>query len=74
MKLSEQYINKIKILAGIPLNESKKEVKWEYQLRDVGGPVFYKRKEGGDWQFISAEEFAEGCSGGGKLIKWNGKS
>lgn len=75
MKLSEQYINKMKVLAGIPLSESKKESKWEFQLRDVGGPVFYKRKEGeSDWQFISAEEFAEGCSNGGKLIKWNGKS
>lgn len=51
MKLSEQYINKMKVvLAGIPLSESKKESDWEFQLRDVGGIVFYKRKEGeSDW-------------------------
>jgi len=70
MSLSE--LNRMRILAGIPLNESK-EVKWEFQLRDIGGPVFYKRKKGGDWQFISAQEFAENCQSG-KLIKWNEES
>jgi len=72
--LSESYKNKIKTLAGIPLNESKeKGVEWEYQLRDIGGPVFYKRKKGEDaWMFISAEEFAKGCSKG-KLIPWEEK-
>ena len=70
--LSESYRNKMKVLAGIPLNESKK-VEWEFQLRDIGGPVFYKRKKGDDtWQFISAEEFAENCHDG-KLIKWEEK-
>lgn len=70
MSLSE--LNRMKILAGIQINESK-EVNWEFQLRDIGGPVFYKRKKGGDWQFISAQEFAENCKNG-KLIKWNEES
>ena len=73
MILSEEYRRKMQKLAGIPINESK-EVEWEFQLRDIGGPVFYKRKKGeDDWQFISAEEFAENCHKG-KLIKWSEKS
>lgn len=69
MMLSESYRNKIKTLAGIQITESK-DVEWEFQLRDVGGPVFYKRKKGDkDWKFISAEEFAENCQKG-KLVKW----
>lgn len=72
MILSEEYKNKIKVLAGIPLSESK-SVEWEFQLRDIGGPVFYKRKkEDKDWQFISAEEFAENCHSG-RLVKWEEK-
>lgn len=55
------------------LNESK-EVQWELQLRDIDGPVFYKRQKGEDaWKFISAQEFAENCKDG-KLIKWEDKS
>lgn len=43
----------------------------QYQIRDIGGPVFYCRKSAKDkWQFISAEEFAEGLSAGGKLIDY----
>ena len=68
--LSESYRNKIQKLAGIPISESKK-VEYEYQVRDIDGPIFYKRKKGDDnWNFISAEEFAEGCSKGGKIVKW----
>jgi hypothetical protein len=73
MILSEEYKYKMQKLAGIPINESK-GVEWEFQLRDIGGPVFYKRKKGKDeWQFISAEDFAENCHKG-KLIKWSEKS
>lgn len=70
--LSESYRNRIKTLSGIPLNESKKDnVSWEYQLRDIGGPTFYKRKKGEDnWVFTSAEDFALGLAEGGKLINW----
>lgn len=68
--LSEDYRNKIKVLAGIPITESK-EIEWEFQLRDIGGPVFYKRKKGDkEWVFISAQEFAENCHNG-KLVKWD---
>ncbi len=36
------------------LNESK----FEYQVRDIGGDVYYKRKIGGDiWGFIDKDEF-----------------
>jgi hypothetical protein len=70
--LSESYKNKLKTLSGIPLCESKKDdVSWEYQLRDIGGSTFYKRKKGEDnWVFTSAEDFALGLADGGKLIKW----
>jgi hypothetical protein len=76
MILSESYKNKLKTLSGISLNESKEEkVSWEYQLRDIGGPNFYKRKKGDDnWMFTSAEDFAEGIANGGKLVKWKEKS
>ena len=74
--LSESYRNRIKTLSGIPICESKNaNVSWEYQLRDIDGPIFYKRKKGDrDWVFTSAEEFAEGIADGGKLINWSEKS
>lgn len=73
--LSESYRNKIKALSGIPILESKSYVSWEYQLRDIGGPTFYKRKKGDDtWMFTSAEDFAEGLVNGGKLLKWKEES
>lgn len=70
--LSESYRHRIKTLAGIPINESK-EVKWEYQVRDIDGPIFYKRKKGEKiWSFISAEEFAENCEKR-DVVKWEEK-
>lgn len=52
------------------LQESKDKNR-EYQLRDIGGPVFYSRDVGDDsWTFTGAIEFAEGLVNGGKLIKW----
>ena len=70
--LSEGYKSKIQKLAGITITESK-DVKWEYQVRDIGGPVFYKRKKGEKtWSFISAEDFAEGCKEG-DIVKWEEK-
>jgi hypothetical protein len=70
--LSESYINKLKTLSGIPIKESNSvKVNWEFQLRDFGGPSFYKRKKGDKyWVFTSAEDFSIGLSDGGKLIKW----
>jgi len=55
------------------LTESKSE-SWEYQLRDVGGPVFYRRKSPDDtWQFTDAVTFAEGLASGAKLIEYKDK-
>jgi len=52
------------------LMESESE-SWEYQLRDVGGPVFYRRKSPDDtWQFTDAVTFAEGLASGAKLIEY----
>lgn len=68
--ISESYKNKIKKLSGILINETKNSNdNFEYMLRDIGGPVFYKRKVGeNEWIFISAEDFAIGLNNGGKLI------
>lgn len=72
--LSESYKNRLKTLSGI-LNEDEEKLKenkieWEYQIRNIDGPVFYKRKKGDEnWIFTTAEVFAQGISEGGKLIK-----
>lgn len=59
-------------LAGIVI-EAKKNTEYEFQVRDIGGSVFYKRKKGESiWDFISAEDFAKNCQDG-KLVKWNKK-
>ncbi len=51
------------------LTESKQEA-WQYQLRDIGGPVFYRRQsDADDWQFTDAETFAQGLAGGAELVK-----
>jgi len=72
MFLSESYKSRMQALAGI-ISESKKHIEYEFQLRDIGGPVFYMREKGNNfWRFISAEEFAENCHKG-KLIKWSKK-
>ena len=72
MFLSESYKSRIQSLAGI-IVEAKKNVEYEFKIRDIGGPVFYKRKKGESiWNFISAEDFAEN-SQDGKLVKWNKK-
>lgn len=76
MNLSESYKNRMLQLSGL-VSESKQEKieqKYEYQLRDIGGPVFYRRQKSSDkWKFVSAKEFAEGLANGGKLIKWEEK-
>ena len=42
---------------------------WQYQLCDIGGPVFYRRQgEDAEWQFTDAETFAEALAAGAKLI------
>jgi len=70
MFLSESYKKRIKNLAGI-ISESEHEL--EFQVRDIGGSVFYMRKKGDKfWRFISSEEFAQNCHKG-KLLKWKQK-
>ena len=72
MFLSESYKYRMQALAGIVV-EAKKNTEYEFQVRDIGGSVFYKRKKGESiWNFISAEDFAENCQNG-KLVKWNKK-
>jgi hypothetical protein len=47
-----------KIIKKILLEEVKTE--WELQVRDINGPVFYKRKKGDKkWVFISDKEFID---------------
>lgn len=71
MELSESYKNRLRILSGLKESKENSVPYFEYQMRDIGGPVFYKRKKGSkEWSFISAEEFAkEACNG--KMVDWD---
>jgi hypothetical protein len=72
MFLSESYKSRMQSLAGI-ISEAKKDTEYEFQIRDIGGSVFYKRKKGERiWGFTSPEDFAENCQKG-KLVKWEKK-
>jgi len=52
---------------------TEKSDKYEYQIRYINGPNFYKRKTNEDtWIFISGEEFAKEAPNN-KLIKWDEK-
>ncbi len=43
---------------------------YEYQIRWIGGPVYYKRKKGTSiWQFCTDQEFAENVNCN-NLVKW----
>lgn len=54
------------------LNESK-ETEYEYQIRYIDGPIFYRREKGEDtWSFVGDEEFAENAHNS-KIIKWDNK-
>ncbi len=56
-------------LADILTEARSPEPKWQYQLRDIGGSVFYRRQgDADDWQFTDAETFAEALANGAKLI------
>ena len=57
MHLSESYKERLKYLSGL-INESKKNNDYEYQVRDIGGNVFYRREKGSkEWCFIDEIEF-----------------
>lgn len=72
MKLSESYTNRIKFLSGIML-ENDNLNNYEYQVRNIGGDVFYKRKKGDNkWQFIDEVEFYKNSTKK-NLITWEDK-
>jgi len=54
------------LIRHILLEDSKKI---EYQIRDIGGPVYYKRMKGDDWSFIDEAEFYKN-SNRNNLVKW----
>lgn len=55
-----------KIIRDILIEESQKV---EYQVRDIGGPVYYKRYKGGKWSFISETDFYKN-SNRNNTVKW----
>ena len=69
MNLSESYKKRLKDLSGI-LEESKNKNKYEYQIRNIGGDVYYKRKEGSKvWEFIDELDFVKN-SKKSNIVKW----
>jgi hypothetical protein len=46
--------------------------KVEYQIRDIGGPVYYKRHKGEKWSFIEEADFYKN-SNKNNLVKWEEK-
>jgi len=43
--------------------------KWEYQVRDIGGPVYYKRQKGEKWSFTDEVDFYKN-SNRNNTVKW----
>lgn len=69
MNLTESYINRIKYLSGI-LSEQNKLNNYEYQIRHIGGDVFYKRKKGDKiWDFTDELDFYKN-SNKNNILKW----
>jgi hypothetical protein len=54
------------LIRHILLEESQK---WEYQVRDIGGPVYYKRQKGEKWSFTDEVDFYKN-SNKNNIIKW----
>ncbi len=69
--LSETYRNRLKILSGILKEEIEK---FEYQVRDIGGDVFYKRLLGEKkWRFTTDLDFYKNANKK-NTIKWENKN
>jgi len=69
VNLSESYINRMKSLSGI-LSESDNLTQYEYQVRNIGGDVFYKRVKGEDvWSFTNELDFYKN-SNSKNTISW----
>ncbi len=59
MNLSEAYKKRLKTLSGV-LEESKSKNEYEFQIRNIGGDVYYKRKKGSEmWEFIDELDFVK---------------
>tara|TARA_Y100000389_G_C17376786_1_gene472113 strand:- start:235 stop:600 length:366 start_codon:yes stop_codon:yes gene_type:complete len=72
MKLSESYKKRIKTLSGIILENSTSN-EYEYQVRNIGGDVFYRRKKGDKkWEFIDELEFYKN-SNKNNILTWENK-
>lgn len=54
------------LIRYILLEESQK---WEYQVRDIGGPVYYKRQKGEKWSFTDEVDFYKN-SNKNNTVKW----
>lgn len=58
-------------LLNLLLEENKS--KYEYQIRDIGGLTFYKRKVGEKiWSFTTTDDFVNNAHKS-KIIKWKNK-
>lgn len=54
------------LIRHILLEEASKV---EYQVRDIGGPTYYKRRKGEKWSFIDEVDFFKN-SNRKNLVKW----
>ena len=69
MNLSQSYRRRIKVLSGV-LSESIDSSKYYYQVRDIGGDVFYKKIKDDDcWHFTTELDFYKN-SNKENLIDW----
>ncbi len=67
--LSESYKDRLKKLSGI----SESKIRFEYQIRDIDGNVYYKREEGTKiWKFTSELDFYKN-SNTNNIVKWKNK-
>jgi len=69
VNLSESYKKRIIHLSGI-LSESEGGNQYEYQIRNIGGDVFYKRVKGdGVWSFTDEVDFYKN-SNSKNTVEW----
>jgi hypothetical protein len=69
MILSENYKKRLGELSGI--KKENKDIEWEYQIRIIDEPIFYKRIKGEEkWTFTTIKDFALNAHKH-KIIEWN---
>lgn len=72
IKKINQKVSRIKIKTLLREN-LKKINKFEYQIRDIGGPVYYKRKAGDKlWSFTDCEDYSKNTNDK-NIVKWEEK-